>query len=390
MIASGGAREPAGARPGAPGLADPVVRPSAARYPLPVRRTRLSPAIAALAAAALVSGPSSASAAASPTPVASAAAAKKKRSTAKRVTDLSRSLNRAKAQQRAAQKQIDALVKQQAAIGGTISDAVAKINGATALAGPAALLGALQDPSTGIPQYLQKVQDEAIGALKALLASQEYAVIAVTVGDGGTYVSPTPLISPDIPDIGAPVTVSGTVPIAIPPGLADERVDVRIGAVSLESEKGGAADPPFYANLNSMTVTPAGFTGNGADATISGGNAGVNFTRDPDNPSANCFAGSDGCGAPVWSAGNPAIQGLPYWPVTEKLVSFDGTSLGTRFDVSRMTPLTTGGKLAALTTGSTGPIRVGTTGPATGLSILKVDVSVTLTDLSINPADPFA
>lgn len=368
-----------------------MVEPLRARYADPVRRPRLSPAIAALAAAALVGGaPSAASAAPASGPTATAAAAKKKKSTAKRLTDLSRSLNRAKAQQRAAQKQIDALVKQQAAIGGTISDAVAQINGAAALASPAALLGALQDPATGIPQYLQKVQDEAIGALKALLASQEYAVIAVTVGDGGTWVSPTPLISPDIPDIGAPVTVSGTVPIAIPPGLANERVDVRVGAVSLESEKGGTADPPFYANLNSMTVTPAGFTGNGADATISGGNAGVNFTHDPDNPTANCFAGSEGCGAPVWSAANTDLQGLPYWPVTEKLVSFDGTSLGTRFDVSRMTPLTSGGKLASVTTGSTGPIRVGTAGPATGLSLLKVDVSVTLTDLSINPGDPFA
>lgn len=354
-----------------------------------MRRPRLSPAIAALAAAALLAG---APGAASATPTAKAAAqkTKKKRSTAQRVTDLSRSLNRAKAQQRAAQKQIDALVKQQAAIGGTITDAVAKINGAAALTGPAALLGALQDPSTGIPQYIQKIQDEAIGALKALLASQEYAVIAVTVGDSGTWVSPTPLISPDIPDIGAPVTVSGTVPIAIPPGLSDERIDVRVGAVSLESEKGGAADPSFYANLNSMTVTPAGFTGNGADATISGGNAGVNFTHDPDNPAANCFAGSGGCGAPVWSGANPDLQGLPYWPVTEKLVSFDGTSLGSRFDVTRMTPLTSGGKLAALTTGSTGPIRVGTTAASSGVSILKVDVSVTLTDLSVNPADPFA
>lgn len=360
------------------------------RYADPVhRRPRLSPAIAALAAAALIAGaPTAASAATAGTPTATAA--KKKKSTSKRLTDLSRSLNRAKAQQRAAQKQIDALVKQQAAIGGTINDAVGKINGAAALASPAALLVALQDPATGIPQYLQKVQDEAIGALKALLASQEYAVITVTVGDAGTWVSPTPLISPDLPDIGAPVTVSGTVPIAIPPGLSDERVDVRVGAVSLESEKGGTADPPFYANLNSMTVTPAGFTGNGADATISGGNAGVNFTHDPDNPTANCFAGSEGCGAPVWSAANPALQGLPYWPITEKLVSFDGTSLGTRFDVSRMTPLTSGAKLAAITTGSTGPIRVGTAGPATGFSLLKVDVSVTLTDLSINPADPFA
>lgn len=365
-----------------------MVRLGGGRYPDPVRRPRLSPAIAALAAAALIAGaPGAASAA---TPAAKAAAAKKKRSTSQRVTALSRSLNRAKAQQRAAQKQIDALVKQQAAIGGTITDAVSKINGAAALTGPAALLGALQDPSTGIPQYIQKIQDEAIGALKALLASQEYAVIAVTVGDEGVWVSPTPLISPDIPDIGAPVTVSGTVPIAIPPGLSNERVDVRVGAVSLESEKGGTADPSFHANLNSMTVTPAGFTGNGADATISGGNAGVNFTHDPDNPAANCFAGSGGCGATVWSGGNTDLQGLPYWPVTEKLVSFDGTSLGSRFDVTRMTPLTSGGKLASLTTGSTGPIRVGTTAASSGVSILKVDVSVTLTDLTVNPADPFA
>jgi hypothetical protein len=306
------------------------------------------------------------------------------------VTDLSRSLNRAKSQQRAAQKQIDALVKQQTAIGGTISDAVGKINGAAALTGPAALLAALQDPATGIPQYFKRIQDEAIGAIKALLASQEYAVIVVTVGDAGTWVSPTPIISPDLSDIGAPVTVSGSMPIAIPPGLSGQRVDVRVGAVSLENEKGGTADPPFVANLNFMSVTPIGFTGDGADATISGGNAGVNFTHDPDNPASNCFAGSQGCGAGVWSAANDAIGGLPYWPVTEKLVSFDGTSLGSRFDVTRMTPLTSGGKLASVTTGSTGPIRVGTTAATAGLSLLKVDVSVSLADLSVNPGDPFA
>jgi hypothetical protein len=369
-----------------------VVQPVSGRYPEVVRRPRFTPALAAIAAAALVgAAPADAStAAASQTASAAAAQTKKKRSTSARVTALSKSLNRAKSQQRAAQKQIDALVKQQAAIGGTINDAVAKINGAAALTGPAGLLAALQDPTTGIPQYFQKIQDEAIGAIKALLASQEYAVIVVTVGDEGLWVSPTPLISPDIPDIGAPVTVSGTMPIAIPPGLAGQRVDVRVGAVSLESEKGAVADPPFVANLNYMSVSAGGFTGDGADATISGGNAGVNFTHDPDNPAANCFAGSGGCGAGVWSAGNPDLGGLPYWPVTEKLVSFDGTSLGSRFDVTRMTPLTSGGKLAAITTGSTGPIRVGTTAATSGASILRVDVSVTLTDLSVNPADPFA
>ncbi|MEH3053688.1 MAG: hypothetical protein PGN13_06695 [Patulibacter minatonensis] len=75
--------------------------------------------------------------------------------------------------------------------------------------------------------------------------------------------------------------------------------------------------------------------------------------------------------------------------MTEKLVSFDGTQFGIRFDTTRMTPLTGGGKLAALGGGSTGPIRV-STDLAAGLAILKVDVSVTLLDPSVNPADPFA
>lgn len=360
-----------------------------------MRRPRLSPATAALAAALLAA---SAPAGASAAPATSGTAAKQqksskpkaKRTTTQRVNALSRSLNRSRAQQRAAQKQIDALVKQQAAIGGTITDAVSKINGAAALASPAALLVALQDPATGIPQYLKNIQDEAIGAIKALLASQEYAVIAVTVGDSGAYVSPTLLISPDIPDIGAPVTVTGTVPIAVPAGLNTERVDVRVGAVSLENEKGGAADPPFYADLNHFSVEPAGFTGNVGDAELSGGMAGVNQDNSVSDPTAACTAGAQGCGAPVWSAANTGFGGLPYWPVLEKLASFDGTNFGARFDVTRMTPLTAGEKLYSLTSGATGPIRVSTRAPATGLAILKASVSVTLIDPSVNPGDPFA
>ncbi|MEH3053689.1 MAG: hypothetical protein PGN13_06700 [Patulibacter minatonensis] len=198
------------------------------------------------------------------------AAAKKKRTTAQRVTALSRSLNRAKAQQRAAQKQLDAVVKQQTAIGDTLSKAISPL-GAINLAAPGGLLAALQDPSTGVPGYLDGIKTAAVDSLKQLLASQEYAVIAVTIGDSGVYVSPTPLISGDISDIGAPVTVSGTVPIAVPGGLGSERLDVRIGAVSLENEKGGVADPPFYANLNHLSVTPAGFTGDVGDARLTGG-----------------------------------------------------------------------------------------------------------------------
>lgn len=357
-----------------------------------MRRPRPSLAIALLVAGTCAVGlPAQSAVASSAAPQASAASAKKKkRTTAQRVTALSKSLNRAKSQQREAQKQLDAVVKQQAAIGGSLNDAISKLTGAAALTSPAGLLAALQDPSTGIPGYLDQIKQSAVDTIRSLLASQEYAVIAVTIGDSGQYVSPTLLISPDIPDIGAPVTVSGTVPIAIPGGLGDERVDVRVGAVSLEDEKGGAADPPFYADLNYFKVSADGYTGSVGEATFKGGGAGVNFARDPDNPSAPCAASAAGCGAAVWSGANSDFNGLPYWPVTEKLVSFDGTSFGARFDTSRMTALTVGGKMASLANpGATGPIRVGTAA-GSGLAILRADISVTLIDPSVNPADPLA
>ena len=93
-------------------------------------------------------------------------------------------------------------------------------------------------------------------------------------------------------------------------------------------------------------MRPDGYTGDVGEAVMSGGGAGVNYGSDPDNPGTICNAGAQGCGAAVWSGANSALSNLPYWPITEKLVSFDGTQLGSRFDVTRMTPLTAGGKMA--------------------------------------------
>jgi hypothetical protein len=357
-------------------------------------RPRLSPAsVAIVCAGALIAPSSSLAASASPTASASAATSSKKktkkpkRTTAQRVTALSQSLNRAKAAQRSAQKQLDALVKQQALIGDQITDATNKVTASVSLSSPAGILALLQDPSSGIPQLLDKVTAQATAGIRQLLASQEYAVAVVTVG--GSIASPTLLVSPDIPDIGAPVTFGGSVPVIVPPGTNNEEVNVRVGAVSLESDGTGPSDPAFVADLNHFSVTPEGYTGNVGEATLSGGAAGVNITQLQNGQASQCTAGSNGCGAPVWSGSNPDLGFLPYWPVTAKLVDF-GDKPGVTFDLNKMTNLSLGGRLASIGGGATGPIHVSTPSIRTGVSLLRADVTITVEDLSINPADPLA
>jgi hypothetical protein len=353
-------------------------------------RPRLSPASVALVCAGTLIVPSS-SLAASASPTASAASAKKatkkKRTTAQRVTALSQSLNRAKAAQRTAQKQLDALVKQQALIGDQITDAANKVTGAVSLSSPAGILALLQDPTSGIPQLLDKVTAQATASIRQLLASQEYAVAVVTVG--GSIASPTLLVSPDVPDIGAPVTFSGSVPVIVPPGTNNEEVNVRVGAVSLESDGTSASDPAFVADLNHFAVSTEGYTGNVGEATLTGGAAGVNITQIQNGAANQCTAGSNGCGAPVWSGSNPDLGFLPYWPVSAKLVDF-GDKPGVTFDLNKMTNLSLGGRLASIGGGATGPIHVSTPAIRTGVSLLRADVTITVEDLSINPADPLA
>ncbi len=122
----------------------------------------------------------------------------------------------------------------------------------------------------------------------------------------------------------------------------------------------------------------------------------MNFTHSPSDPTSSCTAGSAGCGAPVWSGANPDFLNLPYWPITNSIVKFNLSdplapeAFGVRFDTTRMTPLTAGGMLSSVGAGSTGPIRVSTNGFRTGLALLKVNISVTLLDTSVNPADPLA
>jgi hypothetical protein len=341
---------------------------------------------ALLAPAGAVAAPDS-SVSASAKQAAAAKAKPKKKSTAARVTSLSRSLNRTKANQRAVQKQLDALVKQQSLIGTTVSGAVAQITGAASLSTPAGILAVLQDPASGIPQLLDSITAKATDGIKQLLASSEYAVAVVTVGDA--IASPTLLVSADVPDIGAPVTFSGTVPVLLPPGVDHQIVDVQVGAVSLENDGTGAADPVFMATLNHFSVTPAGYTGTVGEADLTGGGAGVNISKVLNGQSTLCLAGQGGCGAPVWSGPNPAFGNLPFWPVTNKLLTF-GTQAGVKFDLSKMTSLATAGKLMSITNTGAGPIRVSTDAPHTGLSLLSAEISVTVEDSSINPADPFA
>ena len=357
-------------------------------------RLRLSPvpAIALVCAGALIAP--AASFAASSAPSAAAASAKgapkkktKKRSTSARVTALSRSLNRAKAQQRAAQKQLDALVKQQTVIGNQITDATKKVTDSLSLSSPAGVLALLQDPSSGIPQMLEKVSNEATAGIRQLLASGEYAVAVVTVGN--VISSPTLLVSADIPDIGAPISFSGKVPVIVPPGVNNAEVNVRIGAVSLEGDGNGDKDPAFMANLNHFSVKPTGYTGDVGDAILRGGNAGVNLTQTADGQVSQCIAGSTGCGAPVWSGLNPAFNYLPFWPVGDKLVSF-GDKPGVEFNLDKMLAISSGGRLASITGGSTGPIRVSTQAPRSGVALLEAELSVTVLDATVSPGDPLA
>ena len=362
-------------------------------------RHRLSPvpAVALLCAGALTAPAASSAAPASGAPAGSAASAAsakavqkkkaKKRTTAQRVTALSRSLNRAKAQQRAAQKQLDALVKQQTVIGNQITDATKKVTDSLAISSPAGVLALLQDPSSGIPQLLEKVSTEATAGVRQLLASGEFAVAVVTVGN--VIASPTLLVSADIPDIGTPISFSGKVPVIVPPGLNNAEVNVRIGAVSLESDGNGDADPAFVANLNHFSVTPTGYTGDVGDAILRGGNAGVNLTQTANGQVSQCTAGANGCGAPVWSGLNPGFNFLPFWPVGDKIVSF-GDKPGVEFDLDKMLAISSGGRLASITGGSTGPIRVSTPAPRSGVALLEAEVSVTVLDASAKPGDPLA
>lgn len=355
-------------------------------------RPRLSPVPVALVCACALIAPSASSAAAAsvtPTAVAAKAAPKKKakkKTTSQRVTALSRSLNRAKASQRTAQKQLDALVKQQALIGTQVSDATKKVTDSLSLSSPAGVLALLQDPSSGIPQLLDKVTTEATAGIRQLLASQEFAVAVVTVGN--IVASPTLLVSADIPDIGAPITFSGKLPVLVPPGLNKESVTVRVGAVSLESDGTSEKDPAFHANLNHFSVKPMGYTGTIGDAVMSGGAAGVNLTQTMNGETLQCSAGANGCGAPVWSAPNPEFNYLPFWPVADKLVSF-GDKPGVSFDLDKMLALGGGGRLASVAGGSTGPIGVSTNNRP-GLAMLEAEVSITVADFSVNPGDPLA
>lgn len=371
-----------------------MVPAKAGGYPCPVR-PRLSPVPVALVCAGALIAPGASFAASAPSPQQATAAkvapkkkAKKKtKSTASRVTALSRSLNKAKAQQRTAQKQLDALVKQQALIGTQIGDATKKVTDSLKLSSPEGVLGLLQDPSSGIPQLLDKVTNEATATIRQLLASQEYAVAVVTVGN--IVASPTLLVSPDISDIGAPVTFSGKLPVIVPPGVNKEAVSVRVGAVSLENDGNGDKDPAFYANLNHFSVTPKGYTGSVGDATMTGGAAGVNLTQTRNGETIQCIAGANGCGAPVFSAPNPNFGFLPFYPVGEKLVSF-GDKPGVEFDLDVMLALGGGGRLASISGGDTGPIGVTTRGPASGVAMLEAEVSITVADFSVNPSDPTA
>ncbi len=366
-----------------------VVHRGGGGYPGSVR-LRLSPvpAVALVCAAALIA-PASSLAAASPSATASAAKAapKKKKSTSARVTALSRSLNRAKAQQRSAQKQLDALVKQQLLIGDQVSAATTKVTDSLKLSSPEGVLGLLQDPSSGIPQLLAKVTDDATKGIRQLLASGEYAVAVVTVGN--IVASPTLLVSADIPDIGAPITFSGKVPVIVPTGVNNEAVDVRVGAVSLEGDGNGDKDPAFMANLNHFSVRPAGFTGDIGDAILKGGASGVNLTQTLNGNAFQCTAGAQGCGAPVWSGPNPAFNFLPFWPVGEKLISF-GDKPGVEFDLDKMLAIGSGGRLASVSGSSTGPIVVSTNAPRTGVAMLEAELSITVMDASVAPGDPLA
>jgi hypothetical protein len=358
-------------------------------------RPRLSPVVpATLACAAALAVPVTASAAAAPEkPTASAASAaakakKKKRTTAQRVTALSRSLNRAKAQQRLAQKQLDALVKQNTTINGQITDATNKLSDALKISTPAGLVSILQDPSSGVPALFDKLAAEATSSVRQILASSEYAVAVITVGD--FIASPTLLVSGDIPDNVTPVTFSGKVPVIVPPGTNAETVDVRVGAVSFENDGTGSDNPAFVANLNHFSVTPKGYTGNVGDAVLRGGAAGVNLTQSINGTTSLCTAGSEGCGAPVWSAPNPDFGLLPFWPVENKVVSF-GDKPGVDFDLSKTLRLASGGRLASLEPGvDTQPIKVSTNGLRAGVAMLEAEVSITVMDPTVNPADPLS
>ncbi|MDO9356821.1 MAG: hypothetical protein Q7T55_24195 [Solirubrobacteraceae bacterium] len=357
-------------------------------------RPRLSPVTATLVCAAAFAVPASASAAASPASptvkasASAAAKAKKKKTTAQRVTALSRSLNRAKAQQRLAQKQLDALVKQNTVVNGQISEATTKLSDSIKLSSPAGLLAVLQEPSSGIPALFDKLAAEATANVRQILGSAEYAVAVVTVGD--FIASPTLLVSADIPDIGTPVTFSGKLPVVVPPGTNAETVDVRVGAVSFENDGTGADNPAFVANLNHFSVAPKGYTGNVGDAALRGGAAGVNLTQVANGQTTLCTAGSDGCGAPVWSAPNPDLNLLPFWPVENKVVSF-GDKPGVDFDLGKTLPLASGGRLASIEPGvSTQPIKVSTNGGRNGVAMLEAEVSISVMDLSVNPADPLS
>lgn len=373
----------------------PVVRFGLPGYPALVRRRSSQLSLAIVASLALTAGGIGAvvpASAAEPAAKASAQTkkktAKKKKTTSQRVTALSRSLNRAKAQQRAAQKQLDALVKQQASIDEQISKAVGAINGAGLVGSAEGIAALIQDPASGIPQLLEDIQSRATDGIRALLASQEYAVAVVTVGDA--IASPTLVVSPDIPDIGAPVTFTGSVPVIVPPGANNAPVHVRVGAFSLENDGDSVEDPAFVAGLNRMSVVQDGYTGNLGDAILRGGGNGVSRTVLSNGNVDLCEPAAQGCGAAVWSGPNPNLQNLPFWPVHQKLVSF-GDKPGVEFDIARMTALSAPGRLASLTNNGTPPIYASTNGAdRNGVALLRVDFSITAMDLSVNPADPVA